>query len=436
MIKFLSEFLGNYTKNQTFRGHMPGHKGKSLLSGLETAYAWDITEIQGADSLFEAEGILHQAEQLTAEVYRIPATCWSAGGSTLCIQAMLAQMKAENRQIIAGRTVHRAFLNSCILLDLEIKWVYPKSGGVISGDYLLADFEKILQETEKPSAIYVTSPDYLGNMQDIKALAKLCKKYQAKLLVDNAHGAHLAFLKENLHPIALGADYCCDSAHKTLPALTGGAFLHMKDASQVRTMKQHMQMFGSTSPSYLIMQSLELCTEWLSSGGELKIQHCTERIQALKQKFSQKYCFIGKEPYHLTISANGEKLAEDLRNCAFPVECEYADKTCIVILLSPVMQEKDFQVLESALEICKPYPAEKIPELPPPMEQIISLREAGLAPFEMIPLEKAEQRICASVQVPCPPAVPIAVSGERLTKDWLQLMKFYGLKQIAVTKLT
>lgn len=436
MSKFLSEFLGNYTKNQTFRGHMPGHKGKSLLAGLETAYAWDITEIQGADSLFEAEGILHQAEQLTADVYGIPATCWSAGGATLCIQAMLAQMKAENRQIIAGRTVHRAFLNSCILLDLEIKWVYPKSGGVISGDYLLADFERALQEAEKPSAIYVTSPDYLGNMQDIEGLAKLCEKYQAKLLVDNAHGAHLAFLKENLHPIALGADYCCDSAHKTLPAFTGGAFLHMKDASKVRIMKQHMQMFGSTSPSYLIMQSLELCTEWLSSGGELKIRHCTERIQALKQKFREKYCFIGKEPYHLTISANGEKLAEDLRNCTYPVECEYADKTCIVILLSPVMEEEDFQILESALEVCKPYPAEKIPELPFPMEQVISLREAGLASFEVIPLEEAEQRICASVQVPCPPAVPIAVSGERLTKDWLQLMKFYGLKQIAVMKLT
>ena len=432
MNKNLSKFLDNYTKSQTFRGHMPGHKGKSLLSGLECAYAWDITEIQGADSLFEAEGILRQAEQLTAEIYHIPATCWSAGGSTLCIQAMLAQMKAENRKIIAGRTIHRAFLNSCILLDLEVKWVYPKSGGIISGNYALADFEKALQEAEKPSAVYVTSPDYLGNIQDIQGLAKLCEKYHARLLVDNAHGAHLAFLKENLHPIALGADYCCDSAHKTLPALTGGAFLQMKDASKVGSMKQHMQMFGSTSPSYLIMQSLELCTEWLFREGKFKIQTCAERIQALKHKFSQKYHFIGKEPYHLTISANGTKLAEDLRNCAFPVECEYADKTCLVILLSPVMEEKEFQILESALEICKPYPAEKIPELPLPMEQAVSLREAGLASFEQIPLEKAEHRICASVQVPCPPAVPIAVSGERFTKEWLQFMKFYGLKQIAV----
>ena len=415
---------------------MPGHKGKCLISGLENAYAWDITEIQGADSLFEAEGILHQGELMTAEVYDVPAVCWSAGGSTLCIQAMLAQMKAEHRTIIAGRTVHRAFLNSCILLDLPVKWVFPVSGGIISGNYQLADFEKALQEVKKPSAVYVTSPDYVGNMQDIRHLAELCHKYDARLLADNAHGAHLAFLKENLHPIALGADYCCDSAHKTLPALTGGAFLHMKDASQVKTIKQHMQMFGSTSPSYLIMQSLELCTEWLFREGKEKIQDCAERIEALKEKFIGKYQFLGSEPYHLTISANGEKLAEDFRNCPVPVECEYADKTCVVILLSPVMEEEDFETLEYALEVCEPYPAENIPKLPSPMEQAVSLREAGLAPSERISLEEAENRICASVQVPCPPAVPIAVSGERLSKGWLNFMEFYHLKEIAVMKLT
>ena len=341
-------------------------------------------------------------------------------------------MKAENRTIIAGRTVHRAFLNSCILLDLPVKWVFPKSGGVISGNYQLEDFEKALQEISAPAGIYVTSPDYLGNRQDIRGLAELCRKYQARLLVDNAHGTHTAFLKESFHPIHLGADYCCDSAHKTLPALTGGAFLHMKDASQAGNMKQHMQMFGSTSPSYLIMQSLELCTEWLSVQGKEKIQSCAERAEILKQKFSGKYLFLGKEPFHLTISADGRKLAEDLRNCPVPVECEYADKTCLVILLSPVMTEEEFRKLEFALNFCTPFPAESVPELPEPMEQIISLRKAGLAPYEIIPLAQAENRICASVQVPCPPAVPIAVSGEKLTGNWLDFMQFYDLKQIAV----
>ncbi|MBR1553947.1 MAG: aminotransferase class V-fold PLP-dependent enzyme [Oscillospiraceae bacterium] len=434
MIEFLTHFLDNYTKNQTFRAHMPGHKGKSLLPELNPAYARDITEIKGADSLFEADGILRQAERQTAEIYHVPESCWSAGGSTLCIQAMLAQMKAERRTVISARTVHRAFLNSCILLDLPVKWVFPENGNLISGNYRVQDFEKALQEVSAPACIYLTSPDYAGNLQPIAEIAELCRNYHAKLLVDNAHGAHLAFLEKNLHPIALGADYCCDSAHKTLPALTGGAFLHLKDASQVMQIKQHMQMFGSTSPSYLIMQSLESCTAWLADSGKEKIQLCVRRAERLKQKLSSAYRFIGSDPLHLTISANGELLAEQLRNCPYPVECEYADKTCLVLLLSPVMTEQDFDYLASALESVQPVLPECPPPLPEPMKQICSLRDAGLAPFEIIPLEQAENRICASVQVPCPPAVPIAVSGERFSRQWLDFMAFYGLKQAAVVR--
>ena len=413
---------------------MPGHKGRALRSGLDYAYQRDITEIKNADSLFEADGILRQAERQTAEIYHVPETCWSAGGSTLCIQAMLAQMKAEHRYIISARTVHRAFLNSCILLDLPVKWVFPASGGIITGNYQISDFEKALQEVSAPACIYVTSPDYTGNIQDISALAELCQNYQAKLLVDNAHGAHLAFLKENQHPIRLGADFCCDSAHKTLPALTGGAFLHMKDASLLMQMKQHMQMFGSTSPSYLIMQSLELCTEWLSDSGRKNIPLCAERSDFLKQKFSQKYQFLGSDPLHLTISADGQNLAEQLRTAPYSVECEYADKTCLVILLSPVMTEQEFQFLEQALAFCTPVSAQTAPELPAPMQQVLSIRQAGLSAFEILPLEQAEDRICASVQVPCPPAVPIAVSGERLTRNWLDFMAFYDLPSVAVVR--
>ena len=411
---------------------MPGHKGKALLPELSTAYAWDITEISGADSLFEADGVLREGEIQTAMAYQSPAVCWSAGGSTLCIQAMLAQMKYENRIVIASRTVHRAFLNSCILLDLRVKWVFPRRGGVISGEYCPEDFENILKMTDVPACIYVTSPDYTGRMQDIGALAKICRKYGAKLLVDNAHGAHLAFLENNQHPMALGADYCCDSAHKTLPALTGGAFLHMRDRSQVRIMKQHMMLFGSTSPSYLIMQSLDGCTDWLKYHGREEIQICAVRSAQLKENLSEKYEFLGTDPMHLTLAVNGVKLAEALRNARIPVECEYADKTCCVILLSPMMTKCDFNALGYTLQCCEAFPAVTAPELPAPMEQACPMRTAALSGYEMIDLHQAEGRICAPVQVPCPPAVPIAFSGERLTRDWLALMEFYDLKQIAV----
>ncbi len=413
---------------------MPGHKGRPLpdFPALSAVYPYDITEIAGADSLFEADGILLAAEQQTAVLYGSGAVCWSAGGSTLCIQAMLTQMKAEGRTVVAARTVHRSFLNSCVLLDLPVHWVFPENGSLISGHYVLSSFaaalEQSVQQGESP-CVYVTSPDYLGCMQDIRALSTLCREYHAPLLVDNAHGAHLAFLHENKHPMALGADYCCDSAHKMLPALTGGAWLHCRDAARAPIMKQHMQMFGSTSPSYLIMQSLEASCAYLENGGAEKIQICAERAAHLRSSLPQ-YDWLGDDPLHLSMTADGAHLADELR-CR-GVECEYADKSCLVILLSPVMDETDFVRLTDVLRTCTTGVPSIPPPLPEPMEQVVLMREAALSAWTTIPLSEAEGRICAPVQVPCPPAVPIAVSGERLNRAWLDMMAFYGLKEIAV----
>ncbi len=431
----LTAYLEHYRKQQTIRAHMPGHKGRTMTEIPLPAdiYAWDITEISGADSLFEADGILLESEQHTAAVYGDGACCWSAGGSTLCIQAMLAQMRAQGRTVIAARTVHRAFLNACILLGLQVRWVFPRSGGVISGEYAPEDFASALgaaQDAGESPCVYVTSPDYLGNMQDIAALSAVCRRFDAPLLVDNAHGAHLAFLAENRHPMALRADYCCDSAHKMLPALTGAAVLHCRSAEEAAALKRCMQLFGSTSPSYLILQSLESCTAFLEERGHAEIRRCEAQANALRQALAEQYRFIGEEPLHLTIAADGHDLAAQLR--AHGVECEYEDASHLVLLLSPAMTDADFARLRSALAACRPLPPRPVPPLPQPMEAACSMRTAALSAWEMVPLSAAEGRICGPVQVPCPPAVPIAVSGERLTKPWLELMAYYGLQEIAV----
>ncbi len=430
----IKEFLDQYQAQQTLRLHMPGHKGKaaSCTAPLDAACGWDITEIAGADSLFEADGILLQGEAATAAVYQSGGCCWSAGGSTLCIQAMLAQMRAERRQVIAARTVHRAFLNSCILLGLEVTWVYPRSGGILSGTYAPEDFEDALRAAGGAACVYVTSPDYLGNLQDIAALAAICHAHDAPLLVDNAHGAHLAFLPENRHPMALGADYCCDSAHKTLPALTGAAYLHCRDAAKTECLKRHMQLFGSTSPSYLILQSLESCTAFLQTEGKARIRHTAALADALKARLSGKYQFLGDDPFHLTIAADGLALAEDLRRMG--AECEYADHSCIVLLLSPMLEDAELARLEEMLQACEPQPAKAVPPLPPPAPRVCDMRTAALAAWELCPLAQAEGRVCGPVQVPCPPAVPICISGERLTKEWLAVLADYGIAEAAVLR--
>ncbi|MBR3628959.1 MAG: amino acid decarboxylase [Oscillospiraceae bacterium] len=424
----ITDFLSNYARTKPIRAHMPGHKGKPLpgFPALSAAFPYDITEIAGADSLFEADGILLEAEARTAALYGSGGLCYSAGGSTLCIQAMLAQMQTEGRTVIAARTVHRAFLNACVLLGLQVRWIFPEDGNLLSGHYTPAQFSSALrasvQAGERP-CVYVTSPDYLGGIQDIAALSAVCRGYDAPLLVDNAHGAHLAFLPENRHPIALGADYCCDSAHKMLPALTGGAWLHCREAEKKPLLKQHMQLFGSTSPSYLILQSLEASTHWLRSGGIERIRRTAAQAEALRAKLPQ-YRWLGSEPFHLSAAADGIQLAAALRRHG--VECEYADKTCLVLLLSPMTEEWEFSRLAGILAACDPGAPAVIPDLPEPPEQAMTLREAALSRWEQTPLTEAAGRICGPVQVPCPPAIPVVMSGERITPGWCNVLEFYS----------
>ena len=215
------DFVRNYADKKALRLHMPRHKGESFL-GCESA---DITEIEGADVLYSPNGIIKQSEDNAAQIFGTSKTVYSTEGSSLSIRAMLYLVKiygnTKNKKafIAAGRNAHKTFVTAAALLDYKIDWLTADSDDtVISCNITPRILTEYLSKAEqKPLAVYVTSPDYLGNMLDIKGLAEVCRKYGVLLLVDNAHGAYLRFLAENLHPIALGADMCCDSAHKTLP---------------------------------------------------------------------------------------------------------------------------------------------------------------------------------------------------------------------------
>ena len=223
----ICDFVRDYALKAPLRLHMPGHKGKALL-GPE---ALDITEVSGADSLYEAAGIIRRSEENASRLFGCP-TFYSAEGSSQCIRAMLylalLRAKEEGRRplIAAARNVHRSFLSAVALLGLEVVWLWPEEGSYLSCGVSPQALEELLR-AEKPTAVYLTSPDYLGNMADVAALAQVCHRHGALLLVDDAHGAYLRFLESSLHPMDLGADMCCDSAHKTLPVLTGGAYLHI-----------------------------------------------------------------------------------------------------------------------------------------------------------------------------------------------------------------
>ncbi len=332
-------FIKKYDKNNILRCHMPGHKGRYNVRETEMLCRFDITEISGADSLFEAEGIILESEKNMSRLYNTTATLYSAGGSTLCIQGMLGAMRDDDRRIIAVRNVHRAFLNSAALLGLEVEWVMPNyKNGILSGEISLEAIEDKLKSGGK-ACVYVTSPDYTGRMADIGAISEICRKYGALLIVDNAHGAHLHFLPKSLHPIALGADICCDSAHKMLPALTGAAMLHMADRRFEEPLRRNMGLFGSTSPSYLIMMSLDLCLDYLDNGIRSDIAENLMYADKFRQRFENRLDFVDGDPFHITINAaesgfSGNELAELLRGNG--VECEYSDDAVIILLMSPM----------------------------------------------------------------------------------------------------
>ncbi len=434
-------FIKKYDKDNILRCHMPGHKGRCNVREAEMFCRFDITEISGADSLFEAEGIIAESEKNMASLYNTAATIYSAGGSTLCIQGMLGAMRDYGRRIIAVRNVHRAFLNSAALIGLKVEWVLPNyKNGILSGEIPLEIIEEKLKRGGK-ACVYVTSPDYTGRMADIASLSEICHKYGALLIVDNAHGAHLHFLPKSLHPIALGADMCCDSAHKMLPALTGAAMLHMADRRFADSLRRNMSLFGSTSPSYLIMLSLDLCLDYLDKEIRRDIAENLRNAENFRRQFENRLEFIDGDPFHITINAaesgfNGNELANMLREKG--VECEYSYDGIIILLMSPMNRAGDYSRLAAALEsaVSRASRREREPQavLKNIPRKAMDIREAVFSPCEEIAVELAEGMICAAVKVPCPPAVPIAVSGEIIDGDCIEIFKSYGIKTVLVCK--
>lgn len=419
---------------------MPGHKGKSPYPcGFDNAFLYDITEIKDADALFEAEGIIAESEKNASRLFGTEETIYSCAGSTGCIQAMLAAVCGKGGKIIAARNAHRAFINTCALLDISVEWIFPRNTDTaVSGEISPEDIENALKSSPA-DAVYITSPDYLGHISDIRTISEVCHRYGAYLICDNAHGAYTAFLEPSLHPIALGADICCDSAHKTLPVLTGGAYLHVGNPKLKGIAKECMSMFCSSSPSYLILQSLDICNKYLAEQFPDDLKRTVDRIEQMKSELSPIYEFYGEEPLKLTIHSAacgiyGNELAEHLRRKN--IECEYSDSSYVVLMLSPFNSDSDFQRIVSALKEVR-MPKILIRNEPltfPRPKQEMSIREAMFSPCEYVPVSKAVGHICGRTVTACPPGIAAAVPGELITEEYTELFITLGITGVNVVR--
>lgn len=439
----ICDFVENYAQNDNLRLHMPGHKGIGTHGER-----FDITEISGADSLYEASGIIAESERFAGELFGAH-TFYSTEGSSQVIRAMMylvmlyAKEKGQKPLVFAGRNAHKTFVSAAALLGFDVKWLTSQEGSYLSCKLTVDEVREYLENSEStPTALYLTSPDYLGNTADIEGIADLCHSRGILFVVDNAHGAYLNFLPVSRHPIALGADMCCDSAHKTLPALTGAAYLHIARSlpkSFSDRAKSALSLFGSTSPSYLILASLDRINAYLANGYREKLSVFCSKVSKLKSELEGVgYSFVGDEPIKLTIEAKkygytGYEMASHLERAGiFP---EFADPDYLVLMLTP---ENEANALERMKEALLSLPKKKAILTAPPTfslpRVIVSPRDAILSPSETIPVETALGRVLASVTVGCPPAVPVVVSGEEIDQVAIECFQYYGITTCSVIK--
>ena len=416
------------------RFHTPGHSGRTAsLYPLSGILPYDLTEVGELDSLYEATGVIAESEVLAARVFGSYSTLFSAGGATLCIQAMLSLAAKPGDKVLFSRNLHRSAINACALLDIHPVFAYPGQNGRIPPE----EINRLLASADI-SAVYLTSPDYYGRLQSISEIAAICEIHNLPLLVDNAHGSHLIFF--DMHPLTLGAEMTACSAHKTLPVLTGGAYLNLRGQRFAAGAKSAMAVFGSTSPSYPVLLSLELCRDWCEKEGRNAFSRLKSKVDAVRHEaVRQGFRFETELTDPVRLRFDTGALGIDARQAAavflaHGVQPELADRSNVVFIPTPFHTEEDFSHLCSAVKCLNPLGHTHRQSPPPRPETVLPVREAAFAAWEFISVKNSAGRVAAGAVCPCPPGIPLIIPGEKIDGDVILHLLGSGIETVKVVK--
>ena len=447
-MKEFYEILKKYKNSDFSSFHTPGHK--SNFFSKHDLISLDFTELPVTDSLYEASGIIKNLENEISKIYDSGASFISCGGNTLCIQAMMRMAAHAGDVILCDRVIHRSAVAAMGLLNINPVWlkrkICDKSG--LASEINIQNLENNLRNIKNVKAVYLTSPSYHGIVQNIQEISKICKKYGVLLLVDNAHGSHLKFF--GMHPLDLGADITCDSAHKTLPVLTGGAWLHINKNSGfneklIKNAKSAMALFGSTSPSYITMASMSICIEYLKNNSKQDFLSLKQRILDVNLLAREKNIFLISDylftdPARITLGVfnigyTGFEFAQKLRE--FNIEPEFCDENYVVLIPSICNKEQDWEKLENFIKNIRVKKSKKLDIIDNNFEfnnQKMSISDALSHESQEINIKDSIGKIAADIVCPCPPGIPVVMPGEEINTFSQKKLINYGIKKINILK--
>ena len=427
----LFDKLKKYGEGGTYPMHMPGHKRNAALLGNALPYGIDITEISDFDDLHNANGVIDYIQQRLAAFYGAKKSFLLVNGSTCGIMAAVVSLCSFGDKIIAARNCHRSVYRAIELYNLSPEWVIPpydtQTG--IFGCVTAESIEIAIEKCPDAKAVIITSPTYEGVISDIDKISLVCKRHGIPLICDEAHGAHF--------PLFYGgrafSDISVTSLHKTLPCLTQVACLNIfSDKVDIDRLAETLQMFETSSPSYVLMASADRCMSLLETDGkELAARHtkrlehfykATERLRHLYIKNSENCDKSRIVICCENTDISGRELFDRLRR-EFDIECEMASMRYAVALTSICDSDEGLICLENALVAidknlrtvqCTPLPKMCAPTV------CKTAYAAERCEKTLVSVDESIGKVCGEYVWAYPPGVPVIAPGETVTAQAAQ----------------